>query len=321
MSFSADLPTIINVTSKVSNPGAVDGGSSPGSSTGTSTDGKKQMSNTANIQQPSYTVTFLAIGLVALLYAVPLVLVYRESVFWRNSILHTSQMTFDENLDSLNSNSSDGSQHSIWRRQTQQQDTTTVPPFTNPGTNDGPTSTMIHVAGNNQTNYTANAWITWMDIEEGLTSLSTKHMPFKQNKFIIIPRSGYYYVYTQLTYKDITYRDTSRYQTGHDVVRQANCGNGGSDDQILMRSYITQQSDLKTLTDSAYVGGVFYLSHNDRIGVRTMRDGATKYSFLSSLNERQPKSLCFFGAYMLASDPAADASTEDDCCCQRSECC
>ena len=86
-----------------------------------------------------------------------------------------------------------------------------------------------------------DAWITWMDIEEDLTSLSIKRMPFKQNKFIIIPQSGYYYVYTQLTYKDITNLRHDRYQTGHDVVRQANCGNGGSDDQILMRSYITQQ--------------------------------------------------------------------------------
>ena len=65
--------------------------------------------------------------------------------------------------------------------------------------------------------------------------------------------------------------------------------------------------------DSTYVGGVFYLSQNDRIGVRTKLEGASEFRIF---NESQ--SLCFFGAYMLSADPAFDSRVEDDCCCMGS---
>ena len=92
----------------------------------------------------------------------------------------------------------------------------------------------------NHTNYAliTEQWISWYNGGDTSNSISRHNMPFKQDKFIIIPKPGFYYVYTQLTYKDMVDPSRGMFRVGHEVIRNANCGQGES--EPLLTSYTTQ---------------------------------------------------------------------------------
>ena len=77
-------------------------------------------------------------------------------------------------------------------------------------------------------------WFSWhSDEEANYQDISSRHMLFRNNKFVEVTQPGWYFVYSQMTYSD-----TSREVIGHEVVKKVNCGEG--DERILLSSRMYQ---------------------------------------------------------------------------------
>ena len=66
--------------------------------------------------------------------------------------------------------------------------------------------------------------------------------------------------------------------------------------------------------DSGYLGGVFYFSANDFIGVRPLSDKTGRESIRYASLHNDLITGSYFGAFMLASDPNARVADMGDCC-------
>ncbi|XP_072028006.1 CD40 ligand-like [Amphiura filiformis] len=168
---------------------------------------------------------------------------------------------------------------------------------------------FLHVSGTKSVFYESDQWITWVSEEDPYNSLSRQNMPFKQDKFIIIPKPGFYYIYTQVTYADNIAPTSGAFRVGHEVIRQSHCGHGA--EETLLTSWITQRRN-QTVDDNAFdsthMGGTFYLSTNDRVGVRMKKDSAMMSKLASN-----PPSLCNFGAFTVM--PDTSERIDNTCCC------
>ncbi len=68
--------------------------------------------------------------------------------------------------------------------------------------------------------------------------------------------------------------------------------------------------------DSGYLGGVFYFSANDLLGVRPVSDpsGRTTYRYANSPAPGGLETGNYFGAFMLAADPRSRMTETEQCC-------
>ncbi|XP_072034613.1 uncharacterized protein [Amphiura filiformis] len=164
---------------------------------------------------------------------------------------------------------------------------------------DSPEHVFIHVTGITSNVVTLGDWFMWhTDEEPAYENLATTSLlPFVLNKFVEIRQAGFYFIYSQITYKD-----SNSFQIGHEVIRRPNCGNG--DDQRLLNS-IRLQMDPNSPSgvpqypeDSGYVGAVFHLSANDYVGVRPLMTGGQRArQFVANQGTG-----CYFGMFLLLSD-------------------
>ncbi|XP_072180174.1 uncharacterized protein [Diadema setosum] len=124
------------------------------------------------------------------------------------------------------------------------------------------------------------------------------------NRSIVVPAAGYYFVYSQVTFADKVGR-----AVGHMIARTLDCGRGKT--RIVMRTELTQHARSDALEptprDSTYIGGIVYLLAGDQLSISPVL-GITMSVNVSTSTDAGKETFC--GAYMIAIDETAPSITD-----------
>ncbi|XP_071477566.1 uncharacterized protein [Diadema antillarum] len=135
-------------------------------------------------------------------------------------------------------------------------------------------------------NYGASEWFRWSSEEYGAHK---RGMYMRQDTKLIVPVSGYYFIYSQVTVGD---SNIPQLYVGHRIVRKGACGTGT--DVELIKSEATQNGT--HARDSKHIAGVFYLEKFDELGVRPSFSAGRLHAYYSI--DRQNS---YFGLILMSS--------------------
>ncbi|XP_072180531.1 uncharacterized protein [Diadema setosum] len=136
------------------------------------------------------------------------------------------------------------------------------------------------------TSYGASEWFRWSSRANGAHK---RGMQMRQDTKLIVPVSGYYFIYSQVT---VGGNESPQMYVGHRIVRNGACGTASEVE--LMKSEATQNGT--HARDSKHIAGVFFLEKFDELGVRPSFSSGRLHAYY---NIDQQNS--YFGLVLLSS--------------------
>ncbi|KAJ8310130.1 hypothetical protein KUTeg_011995 [Tegillarca granosa] len=103
------------------------------------------------------------------------------------------------------------------------------------------------------------------------------NVTYKNGRFAIVQK-GYYYIYSQVTFKESNITDKPYTSLCHFIFKIKPNGNGEYTEKLLESSQSKCQLQSQTSNSTSYIGAVFYLAENDKVQVKVTHPEKTTKS-------------------------------------------